>query len=388
VISLDSVLNRIEQNNPALLSFVNKINAANELVNGARAIPAPLAGVMLDDNPYDFGFGARMVNISVSQSFPNIKSLNAKEDYLKSLADISVKDQEQLKNKIFAQAKDKYFGRYITERKIEVVNENLGLMKSMIDIEEKQLVGGMGDLSAIYKLKAKLAETETMLIEEENMANAFTVELNYLMSSDLKQTFTLDTNNLFKDYRSKDLLASKDMLEVNRSDIQKMNSEIASMKLNQMLMSTMSKPEFGVSAKHYFLAGKPDMFAVEAMVMIPFAPWSAKGYKSKVKSMGFELTAMEQDKQAMLNMADNMVNMYILELNTGYAEVARYSMKVIPAFKNSLEVSLLSYRQNTSELMKVIFAMDDLLMAKMKYLERLGDLLKAQVGYEREMQIR
>ena len=96
VLPLDSVLTRIEMNNPALLSFINKINAADELANGARALPAPKAGVMFDENPYELGFGSKAIDITVSQNFPNTKQLNAKEDYLKSLSDIQLKDGEQL----------------------------------------------------------------------------------------------------------------------------------------------------------------------------------------------------------------------------------------------------------------------------------------------------
>ena len=388
VLPLDSVLTRIEMNNPALLSFINKINAADELANGARALPAPKAGVMFDENPYELGFGSKAIDITVSQNFPNTKQLNAKEDYLKSLSDIQLKDGEQLKNRFFAQAKIKYFERYVTEKRIGILTENIGVMKSMIEISEKQMSSGMGDLGSIYKMKARLAETETMLINEENMVKSFTNELNYLMGADLGQTFSLDTNNLLKDYRSQSILGSRELLESSRSDIQKMNSEITSMKLNQKMAAMMSKPEFELSATHMARIGKPDMFAVGAMVMIPIAPWSSKGYKSEVKSMGFTIQAMEQDKQAMINMASQMVSMLLIEFNSAYTEVENYSKRVVPSYKKSFETNILSYSQNTGDLMKVILAWDDLQMAQMKYIEYLGALLKIQAEYEREMQIR
>ena len=388
VLPLDSVLTRIEMNNPALLSFINKINAADELANGARALPAPKAGVMFEENPYELGFGSKAIDITVSQNFPNTKQLNAKEDYLKSLSDIQLKDGEQLKNRFFAQAKIKYFERYVTEKRIGILTENIGVMKSMIEISEKQMSSGMGDLGSIYKMKARLAETETMLINEENMVKSFTNELNYLMGADLGQTFSLDTNNLLKDYRSQSILGSRELLESSRSDIQKMNSEITSMKLNQKMAAMMSKPEFEVSATHMTRIGKPDMFAVGAMVMIPIAPWSSKGYKSEVKSMGFTIQAMEQDKQAMINMASQMVSMLLIEFNSAYTEVENYSKRVVPSYKKSFETNILSYSQNTGDLMKVILAWDDLQMAQMKYIEYLGALLKIQAEYEREMQIR
>lgn len=130
------------------------------------------------------------------------------------------------------------------------------------------------------------------------------------------------------------------------------------------------------------------MYAVEAMVMIPIAPWSSKGYKSEVKSMSLKIEAMEQDKQAMINMASQMVSKMSIELNSKRKEVENYSNKVIPAYKKSFEANMIAYRENTGELMKIILAWDDLLMAQMQYNIRLGELLKLQAEYEREMQIR
>jgi hypothetical protein len=68
--------------------------------------------------------------------------------------------------------------------------------------------------------------------------------------------------------------------------------------------------------------------------------------------------------------------------------VENYSKRVVPSYKKNFETNILSYSQNTGDLMKVILAWDDLQMAQMKYVEYLGTLLKLQAEYEREMQIR
>lgn len=389
-LSLDEVLNRIEKNNPALLSYTNKINSANELVNSAKAWDAPMTGIELGQNPYSFDFknNTYQAMIFAQQWFPNGKRLQAKEDYLKSFAPVKQNEYEYVKNQYFALAKEKYFERFVTEKKINILNENIALMKNMIAFSEKQMASGMGDLGSIYKVKARLSDSETMLIHETNMAKTLSADLNYLMYQDLSATFSLDTNNLVKNYRSATFLSVKDSLEKKRSDIQKMNSEISSMKLNQTLTSMKSKPEYGMKYAHTTTFGNGGMYALMLSMNIPFASWSARGYKSEAKAMGFDIQAMEQEKQAMLNMAGEMVNMLILELQSEYAEVDNYTKKIIPAYKKSFDANLLAYSQNTGDLMKVILALDDLQMAKTEYLKHFGILLNAQAEYEREMQIR
>lgn len=388
-LSLDEVLSRIEKNNPALLSYTNKINSANEMVNSANVWEMPMAGVQIGDNPYSFDFKNNTYSamLMVEQWIPNGKKIQSKKDYLKSFTPIKQNEYSYIRNRFFAKAKEKYFERFVTEKKIQIINENISLMKNMITISEKHMASGMGDLGSIYKMKAKLADAETMLIHEQNMVNTLTADLNYLMYQDLSTTFSLDTNNLVKNYRSVTFLSVKDSLETKRSDIQVMNSEISSMKLNQTLALAQSKPEFGFRYEHTSAFGNGGMYAMMAQVKIPM-PWSARGYKSEAKAMGFEIQAMEQDKQAMLSMANNMVNMLILELNTEYLEVDNYTKKVLPAYKKSFDANLLAYSQNTGDLMKAVLAWEDLQMAQMEYLEHFGILLKAQAEYEREMQIR
>ena len=390
-LSLDSVLSRIEKNNPALLSYTNKINSANELVNSAKSWMPMMAGAQWGENPYSFDFKNNMYSAMffAEQWIPNANKIHAKEDYLKSFTPIRQNEYGYLQNQFFAQAKEKYYERFVTEKKIQIIKENIFLMKSMIQISEKHMASGMGDLGSIYKMKAKLADAGTMLIHEENMAKSLTADLNSLMYNDLTQQFSIDTNNLVKNYKNKILLVSKAYLETKRSDIQKMNSEISSMKLNQVLTSMEPRPEYGLRFEHTaVVTGKERMYAAMVMIKIPIAPWSVRGYKSEAKAMGFEIQAMEQDKQAMLNMANQMVNMLILEMNSEYAEVDSYIKIVIPAYKKSFDANLLAYSQNTGDLMKAVLASDDLQMAQMKYLEHLGILLKAQAEYEREMQIR
>ena len=405
VITLDTILNRIERNHPALKSFTEKINSANELVKGAKALPAPQAGLEFDDNSYRFRFNENVIRIGISQQFINGKSLKAKENYLKSLADLDVKDSEKLKNELFYQAKQKYFERYISDRKIGIITINIDLLKTMISISEKQLsISSNSDMSSIYRLKARLANTETELIHEQNEIKKTNVFLNYMMSEDLNESVSIDTTYPVKKYIGTPSL--KDTVASRRSDVMKMNSEINSMKLNKELILLQSKPEFGFRFRNYLrfpketttsmnmgtptpsIPAERNMFSVEGMVSIPIAPWYSKGYKAEARAMGFSILAKEDDRIAMINMATQTIKMLLVELNSEYLETENYSENVLPAYRKSLEVNLLSYRQNTNELNMVLLAWDDIQMAEQAYLVHLSTLLQLQAEYEKEMQIK
>ena len=63
-----------------------------------------------------------------------------------------------------------------------------------------------------------------------------------------------------------------------------------------------------------------------------------------------------------------------------------YEKNIIPALNNNYQTSLLAYQQNTEELFMVLDALQTLKMAQLEHLNQLGDLLKLQVEFEKQME--
>jgi outer membrane protein, heavy metal efflux system len=387
--TLSSIFENIEKNNPLLQSYTNRIEADKAMVGTANTWNAPKAGVEFDANPYSLdNFYSGVVRTSVSQEFPNRSAVSAKREYLESLSEINMHESMFEKNKLFTEAKDAYYAIYISQKKIKVTKDNMSLLKSMIELSEKQMATGKEELATIFKLKARLAEKEAMLIHDENMIKANIATLNYLMNVDVNQTFEIDTTGITKDYRNLLCVFTKDSIEAKRSDIMQMGNMISSMKLNKDVIASRSKPVFGMKFEHFGIPNKPDKFSVMGTVTIPFAPWSARGYKSEGKALNFRIAAVEQEKQNMVNMTSQMIKMLVIEMNSEYQEIDNYTQKVIPAYKKSMDAYMLAYGQNTSNLLMVLMAYDDLQMAQMEYIKHFETLLKVQVDYEKELQIR
>src|SRR5437762_10584363 len=82
-LSLDSVLSKIEKNNPTLLMYSEKINALNQYAEGSRSWEAPVVGAGMWMSPYNNPLGMGSFMISIEQMIPNQQKLNAKEKYMK-----------------------------------------------------------------------------------------------------------------------------------------------------------------------------------------------------------------------------------------------------------------------------------------------------------------
>jgi hypothetical protein len=165
-----------------------------------------------------------------------------------------------------------------------------------------------------------------------------------------------------------------------------MENEINSIKLNQQFISTKRKPDFGIMYEHITKFNGPDVFFISGKMTIPIAPWSAKEYQYSIKSMDFEVEAMQKKKEDMLNMASRMVSETIYHLITESQILTEYTSNAIPDLKKGLDVTISAYEQNTAELIEVLDIWESYYFMRMEYLEHLKETLLLVVDYEREIE--
>ncbi|MFN5443248.1 MAG: TolC family protein, partial [Crocinitomicaceae bacterium] len=115
LLSLDSILTIIEQNNPELKMFNAQISAMDAYAQGAKSWDAPQVGTgffMTPYNPmmwkadkanYNNGMGSYM--LSVQQMIPNQTKLKANETYMKSMSGVEKENKNFIRNQLLSDAK-------------------------------------------------------------------------------------------------------------------------------------------------------------------------------------------------------------------------------------------------------------------------------------------
>jgi len=389
-LSLSNIFQTIETSYPEILMYEAKIKSIQAQSEGAKSWMPPTASFGLDRFPYDL----MMLNskedpmnqaglmLSAEQMIPNYSKLNAKQNYVNSLVNVQQNNAEWTKNVLRSNAKLFYYKRYVAEKKLKVIKENMDLLNLFISTAEERYKYNQSDLSTIYKAQAKLKELQnmqSMLLSEIAESN---IGLNILMNLDLTTSFSIDTIIPFRNYET--LVADTSALK--RNDITSIESSIQSMKLNQLWMGSAKNPDFGVKVTHMQMFGMPNQFAVMGMLTIPIAPWSAKMYKSDVKSMGFEIEAMQKEKETMTLMAKQMIQMKLAMLKYEKEQLNNYENEIIPAYQKNMETSLLAYKQNTGSFFILLDAWDMLLMKQIEYLGKINNVLKLEAEYEYEIE--
>ena len=393
-IGIQDVFTVIDKNYPLLQLYESKIASIRSLVDGAKAWMPPTVALAFDRFPYRLSLIKEMspdnqagLMLSVQQMIPNPIKLNAKKDYIASLENVQYNDVEWQKNILHFTARLYYYRRYTAEQKQKIIKEYRDLLNMLIKTAKDKYAYNQSDLSTIFKAEASLSELanmETMLLSQIAESN---IGLNTLMSRNVNTSFAIDTLLKLRDYSNEYLLAL-DSSQLLRNDILAVDSRIRSMKFNQRWAATGSKPDFGIQFSHGQMFGMPKQFSIMGMITIPIVPWSSKMYKSDVKSMGFEIEAMQKEKSTMQLMATQMIREKITMLMYEKKQLDNYDKNVLPSYRKNLESNMLAYRQNTGNFFVLLDAWNMLLMKELERIDKLGQVFTVQSEYEYQREIK
>ena len=386
VLTLDSVLARIERNNPMLKMYDEQINAINNSSQMAKSWMPPSLSTGPWQVPYkDFQGGMWM--ITGEQMITNPVKLNANFNYMKGMTPVEQHGKEAKQNEMFAMAKQNYYEWIVLKKKYDVLVQTDSLLNYIVQVAQIRYTYNKEKLNIIYRAQADLYELrnmEIMILADVNMKN---VELNTLMNLDKAFIFDIDTNLQSHNYELQ--LPDTALISSTRSDIKQFDASLGKVKLQQQYEKSKRYPDFGISLSHMKSFGEmPNQYSAMGMITIPIAPWSSKEYKSNIKGLDNTTKAINYEKQSLINETVGMIVSLQTQIKSTKQQLANYSDNIIPIYFKSYQTSMIAYEQNTENLFVVLDGLKMYSMAKINELDQVNALLKLQVEYEKEMQIR
>ncbi len=390
VLSLDSILQRIGNNNVLLQSYELKAQGYKYSAEAATAWMPPMVGGGTFMTPYP---GQMIMDprdkgnlmFQIEQDIPNTAKLRARKRYIESHGNIERASRDITLNDFKAQAKRLYFNWLIARQRVKVMRENEQILITMKKIEEVRYPYNQSQLGSVYKAEAQIEENRNMIRMQDGLMAKARAWLNSLMNARGDEQFDIDTTYTpsFVTSGSYDTAS----LAVIRKDVLKMNESIRSMQLNILSMKTQRKPDFRIRFDHmYPLDGMmPNAYSVMGMISIPIAPWSSKMYKSEIKAMQFNIQSMEKEKSAMLQETQGMLYGMQYEIQAMEKRIQSMEDKVIPSLKKTLDANFISYQENKMQLTLVIDAWEALTMMQMTVLDEKLKLYEMIADYEKEL---
>lgn len=391
VLSLDTILNRIDQNNILLKSYALKAEGYIHRGEAATSWMAPMVGAGTYMTPYP---GAMTMSpaekgslmFQVEQAIPGKVKLNAKKEAIQSLGEVEKATRDITLNDFKAQAKQLYYNWMIAQQRIDLLEKNEQIIETMKKVEELRYTYNQSQLGGIYKIEGQIQENRNKIQQEKGEIAKMRAWLNGLMNQAGNYSFDIDHSSTpnFVLESSYDTVS----LANKRADAIKLEKSIEAMQLDIKALNLQKRPDLSIRFDHMTplaKGGMPNSYSIMGMISIPIVPWSSKMYKSEAKAMQYDILAMEREKSAMLQQSQGMLYGLQYEIESKEKQVKRIEEKVIPVLQKSFDAYFVNYQENKLELPFVIESWDTLLMMQMNLLDEKLKIYELIINYEKEL---
>ena len=391
---LNAIIDSILVSHPVVKMYDNEIRSMDEAAKGARSWMPPEFSTGLWMTPYDVskwkkmddgmggtkeGMGQYM--IGGQQMFPNKKKQNADAAYMEAMSSVEKEKKNASLNELINNAKQYYYEWIILKKRISILDQNEKLLEFMIKNAEIRYKNGLEKISAYYKAKAALGNVQNMRLMFENDIREKRIRINTLMNRNTMNLFDIDTTYLLTDFSN--TVFDSTVFYASRSDLKAINQEINLTWLKQETEKQSLRPQFGIRYEHMFgFGGLPMQYSLMGMLKVPLSN-SSRMNKANIESLKWKVSALESQKQMMVNEYSGMAYGMQNELELKKKQLKLYEDNIIPALRNNYKTMQLGYEQNTEELFMLFDAWETLYMTQLQYTELLNQALQLQVTIER-----
>ena len=395
-LNLNAIIDSIKVSHPVVKMYANEIRSMDEAAKGAKSWMPPEFSSGLWMVPYNTrlwkkddmgGTGMGQYMIGGQQMLPNKKKQNADAAYMEAMSSVEKEKLNGALNELINDAKQLYYEWIILEKKISIIGQNEKLLDFMIKNAEIRYKNGLEKISAYYKAKAALGSNKNMQLMFESDIQEKRIRINALMGRNAMTFFDIDTSYPIKDYTG--VVFDSTLFKSNRSDLKAIDKNITLTWLKQETEKQSLNPQFGIRYEHMFgFGGFPMQYTLMGMLKLPLARWSAKMNKANIESLKWKASALQSQKEMMVNEYSGMAYAMRNEIVLKKKQLKLYEENIIPALNNNYKTMQLGFEQNTEELFMLFDAWETLNMTQLEYLNVLKELLQMQVQLERIQEIK
>ncbi len=394
ILKLDAVIDSIKTLHPVVKMYDNEIRSMDEAAKGAKSWMPPEFSSGFWMVPYntnlwkkgDMGAtGMGQYMLGGQQMLPNKKKQSADAAYMNAMSSVEKEKKNASLNELIYDAKQSYYEWIILKKKLVILEQNEKLLDFMIKNAEIRYKNGLEKISAYYKAKAALGNVQNMRLMYENDIKEKRIRINTVMGRNAMTAFENDTTYQLQDYSF--VIFDSTLFYTNRSDLKAIDKDINLTWLKQETERQSLKPQFGIRYEHMFgFGGFAMQYTLMGMMKLPLTKWSSKMNKANIESLKWKASALQSQKEMMVNEYSGMAYGMRNELELKKKQMKLYEENIIPALRNNYKTMQLGYEQNTEELFMLYDAWETLYMTQLEYTELLNKLLQLQITLERLME--
>jgi outer membrane protein TolC len=362
-------------------------------VVSARAKQAPyledpqiafqLGGVPLS-NPTSFN-QADTNSIGIRQMLPFFGKLTLKEKIAQQEEKVAEQELHAKEREIISMVKMAYADLFMAQRAIEILREQLEIMRTIIGATEARYRVGRVTQQDVFKALLEQSELMNQLIVTEQESSTAEVKLNSAMYRPPRTPIQVPADLTLPEIASTPS-GLDELALANRPELRGAEREIErAERMYELADKNRKFPDFMLGWDYMRMPTdmKKDRYGAMVNITIPFSPWTIGRRNYEVEETLAEIRTAKSNRDAMRNMTLKQVGESQAKVQAAKRSVQLYREGLLSQAELSFRSALAAYQTGRVEFVNLLEAERALREARMGYYKTTASFLQNLADLER-----
>ncbi len=389
LLNLSQAVTEALEKNPEIQTLRERLGVVSARAKQAPYLEDPqiafqFGGVPLS-NPTSFN-QADTNSIGIRQMVPFFGKLGLKEKIAQQEAKVVEQELRAKEREIISMVKMAYADLFMAQRAIEILREQLEIMRTIIGATEASYRVGRVTQQDVFKALLEQSELMNQLIVAEEESNAAVVKLNIVMYRPPRTPVQVPADLTLPDVASTPS-GLDELALANRPELQGAEREIErAERMYELADKNRKFPDFMLGWDYMRMPTEmkqKDRYAAMVNITIPFSPWTIGRRNYEVEETLAEIRAARSNQAAMRNMTLKQVGESQAKVQAAKRSVQLYREGLLSQAELSFRSALAAYQTGRVEFVNLLEAERALREARMGYYKATASFLQNLADLER-----
>jgi outer membrane protein TolC len=371
-------------NSPELRASYLNYRAALEKGPQVSALPDPELGFMYFIRPIETRLGPQNARFSVTQMFPWFGTLSAKNNTAMAQAQAEFESFRERRNRLFFQMEQLWGELYEIEKAIEVANENLAIVQTLVEVSLRRYENGLVSQVDVLRAQIELEDIRTQVALLEDNRLVLISSFNELRDTDLQASVVLpDTLHLNPIRLSDEELGHR--ISQQNPALERLRYTQQAQKSSVDIAKKDGAPSFGLGLDYIATGERDDVSALpdngkdaiiaRASVKIPLF---RKKYNAQVREAQLRLESTNETIQSRQNELTTQLEAALRDRNDAQRRFELYDLTQIQRVQQAINILMQSYSADNADFEEILRLQRKLYDYQLKRIQAKADQFKAQ----------
>ncbi len=374
--------------NPEIQMLQQRVEVSSARAKQASYLEDPEIAIQLNGVPLSHPTTLNQADfnsIGIRQKLPFFGKLGLKEKIGEQEAKIADQELRAKEREITSMVKMAYADLFMAQRSIEILHEQLDIMKTIIGATESRYRVGRVTQQDVFKAQLEQSEILNQLIVAEADSSAANVKLNTAMYRPPRTPTEVPAELALPNIPST-ASSLDDLALANRPELRGAEEEIArSERMYELADRNRKYPDFMVGWDYMRMPTEmnKDRYGAMVNISIPFSPWTIGKRNYEVEESLAEIRAAKSNRDAIRNATLKQVGESLFKVQAAQRSIQLYREGLLSQAELSFRSALAAYQTGRVEFVNLLEAQRALREARMGYYKATANYLQNVAELER-----